>query len=130
MNTTNMANTYKNQQIMTATPEELTLILYNGAIRFVGESLQAIERGDLQKSHNSNVRAQEIVREFMVTLNMEYEISQELYKLYEYIEYCLIQGNIQKNKEQLKEANNMLHELRDTWHQAMKQVRGKLAVGK
>ena len=68
MNVVNMANQYKNQQAMTASPEELTLMLYNGAIRFVAESVQGIENKDLQKAHNANIRAQEIIREFRATL--------------------------------------------------------------
>lgn len=130
MNAANTANLYKNQQIMTASPEELTLMLYTGAIRFIVESIHAIDKGDMQKAHNSNVRAQDIVREFMMTLDMKYEISKGFYPLYEYIEYRLIQANLKKDKVQLEEAKGMLQELRDTWSQAMKQARGQLAVGK
>jgi flagellar protein FliS len=130
MNASNMANVYKNQQIMTASPEELTLMLYNGAIRFITESLQAIEQNDMPKAHNANLRAQEIVREFRDTLDMQYEISKGFDQLYEYIEYRLVQGNLQKDKIQLEEAKSMLIELRDTWYQAMKLARGQRAVGK
>lgn len=123
MNAANSANAYKNQQIMTASPEELTLMLYNGAIRFISESMQALDRGDLEKANNANLRAQDIVREFMCTLDMQYEISQNYFKLYDYIEYRLIQANIKKDKSQLEEAKQMLTELRDTWVQAMKLAR-------
>lgn len=125
-----MANTYKNQQIMTASPEELTLLLYNGALRFVSESITSMEQGDMQQSHNANVRAQDIVREFMITLDMKYEISKTWMPLYEYIVYCLIQGNIKKDKEQLLQAKSMLSELREAWVGAMKQTRMARAVGK
>jgi len=130
MNAANTANAYKTQQIMTASPEELTLMLYNGAIRFVAESIQALDQKNYEKSHNSNMRAQQIVREFMATLDMKYEISQNWFKLYEYIEHCLIQGNIQKDAAKLEEAKNMLQEFRDTWYQAMKQVRAQKAVAR
>ncbi|WP_371362979.1 Flagellar secretion chaperone FliS [Sporomusa rhizae] len=123
MNAANMANAYKHQQIMTASPEELTLMLYNGAIRFIAESIQAIEHSDLQKAHNSNLRAQAIVREFMLTLDMQYEISEGYNKLYDYIEYRLIQANLKKDIAQLEEAKNLLQELRDGWVQAMKAVK-------
>lgn len=128
MNAFNQINAYKNQQAMTASPEELTLMLYNGAIRFVGESIQAIEHGDMQKSHTSNMRAQDIVREFMVTLDMKFELSQGMYQLYDYIEFRLIQANIKKDKAQLEEAKGMLQELRDTWSQAMKIARSERAA--
>ena len=130
MNTAESAMAYKRQQIMTASPAELTLMLYNGAIRFVNESILALEGGDMPKTHNANIKAQNIVREFMVTLDMQYEISQSWASLYEYIHYRLVQGNLKKDREMLVEARGLLTELRDTWHQAMKAVRVPEAVGK
>ncbi|MEG6584995.1 flagellar export chaperone FliS [Dendrosporobacter sp. 1207_IL3150] len=130
MNYANTANAYKTQQVMTASPEELTLMLYNGALRFITESIQALDQKNYEKSHKANMRAQEIVREFMATLDMEFELSQDWFKLYEYIEYCLIQGNLKKDKDKLDEAKNMIQEFRDTWFQAMKQARTQKAVAK
>lgn len=125
-----IANAYKNQQIMTASPTQLTLLLYNGALRFLNESIIAMEQGDIQKSHNANLRVQNIVREFMVTLDMSFEISKTWAQLYEYIEYSLIQGNIKKDVDQLQNAKNILQEMRDTWEEAMKQSPISQAVGK
>ena len=130
MNTAESAMAYKRQQIMTASPAELTLMLYNGAIRFINESIMALENGDMPKSHNANIKAQNIVREFMVTLDMQYEISQSWAALYEYIHYRLVQGNLKKDREMLVEARGLLTELRDAWHAAMKSVRVPEAVGK
>lgn len=115
-----MANAYKTQQIMTAPPEQLTLLLYNGALRFLNESIQALEEGDMQKSHNSNLRVQDIVREFMATLDMSMEISKSWAALYEYIEYCLMEGNIKKDVILLHNAKSILEEMRNTWQEAMK----------
>lgn len=130
MNATNTANAYKRQQIMTAAPEELTLMLYNGAIRFVTESILAIEKKEIQKAHVANMRAQNIVREFMVTMDMKQEISHSWIRIDEYILHCLIQGNLKKDKVSLEEAKRLLVEFRDTWFQAMKLVRVDKAVGK
>ena len=127
---TNMANTYKNQQIMTASPEELTLMLYNGAIRFASESILALDNNAVEKAHQANLRAQDIVREFRATLDMNYDLSKGLDQLYEYIEYRLIQGNLKKDKAQLEEAKGMLVELRDTWVEAMKLARQQRAVAR
>jgi len=129
-NAANTANAYKRQQIMTASPEELTLMLYNGAIRFVTESILAIEKKDMEKAHLANMRAQDIVREFMLTTDMKQEISRTWIRVDEYILHCLIQGNIKKNKDPLEEAKKLLVEFRNTWFQAMKQVRVDKAVGK
>ncbi len=120
MYNTQFANAYKAQQIMTASPEQLTLMLYNGAIRFVGEAVLALEEGNIEKAHRANLRAQDIVREFMCTLKMEYEVSQGYYALYDYIEYRLVQANIKKDRDMLEEAKGLLTEMRDTWAEAMK----------
>lgn len=130
MNAAASANAYKTQQVMTASPEELTLMLYNGAIRFISESMNALEQGNTEKSHSANMRAQDIVREFMITLDMKLEISKTWLPLYEYIEHCLIQGNIKKDAKQLVQAKDMLTEMRDTWSEAIKQVRHNRAVAK
>lgn len=125
-----MANAYKNQQVMTASPEQLTLLLYNGALRFLNESIQAMEQGDIPKSHNSNMRVQAIVREFMITLDMSCELSTDWAKLYEYTEYCLIQGNIKKDLKQLQRAKEMLENMREAWIGAMKQTHVSRAAGR
>ncbi len=118
----NIGASYKEQQIMTSSPEELTLLLYNGAIRFINESITAMDIGNLQEAHNANLRAQKIVNEFMMTLDMQYEISKTWLSLYEYILYCLFQGNIKKDRDELLKANLLLTELREAWTLAMKKV--------
>jgi len=128
-NTMNMANAYKTQQIMTSSPEQLTLMLYNGAIKFVDESIIALDGKDYTKSNESNLRAQDIIHEFMITLDMKQEISKNWMSLYDYIVYRLVQGNIKKDKEQLQEARNMIKDLRDTWAEAMKKVRSANTAG-
>ncbi len=130
MNAALTANTYKNQQILTASPEELTLMLYNGAVRFANESIKALEKGNIEQANTASQRVQDIVREFMSTLDMQYEISKNLFALYEYIDYRLIQANIHKDAAQLTEARDLLVELRDTWIGAMKQTQLARAVGR
>lgn len=125
MNTANMADAYKTQQILTASPEQLTLMLYNGAIRFVRESMQALNEKKYEQAHNSNLRAQDIVKELMCTLDMQYEIAKNYYALYDYIVFRLIEANIKKDPAQLDEAKGLLTELRDTWGQAMKLASGQ-----
>ena len=126
----NPQNAYKKQQIMTASPAQLTLLLYNGALRFLNESIAAVEQGDISKAHNANIRVQDIVREFMRTLDMSYEISHSWAQLYEYVEHCLIQGNIKKDIKQLQQAKFVLTELRDAWEGAMKQTHLERAAAK
>ena len=130
MTNSQIAHAYKNQQIMTSSPEQLTLLLYNGALRFLSESILTMEQGDIPKSHNANMRVQAIVREFMITLDMSYELSKDWARLYEYTEYCLIQGNIKKDVAQLQQAKNMLEDMREAWIGAMKQTHVSRAAGR
>ena len=90
--------------------------------------MTALEQKDFAKSHERNLRAQDIVREFMATLDMKIELSKNWLSLYDYIEYRLIQGNIKKDKAQLDEAKSMLTELRDTWVEVMKKARAERPV--
>jgi len=130
MENTQMTNAYKTQQIMTASPAQLTLLLYNGALQFLNESIVAMEQGDIQKSHNANMRVQAIIHEFVVTLDMSYEISKNWARLYEYVQHCLIQGNIKKDVAPLHNAKKILQELREGWVGAMKQTQIERAVAK
>lgn len=123
MNTYSTTNTYKSQQVLTAPPEQLTLMLYNGAIRFINESVAAINEGAIEKAHNSNIKTQNIIRELMATLDMQYDISKNLMALYDYIEYRLQNANYKKDIKQLEEAKDLIAELRDTWVLAMKKAR-------
>ncbi|MDR3288312.1 MAG: flagellar export chaperone FliS [Peptococcaceae bacterium] len=120
MVSTQAVNIYKNQQVMLSVPEQLTLMLYNGALRFLNESVQALEREEIEKSHLANLRVQDIIKEFVRTLDMSIELSHQWAKLYEYTEYCLIQGNIKKDAQKLYEARDILQEMRDTWELAIK----------
>ena len=123
MNTYNTTDAYKNQQVLTAPPEQLTLMLYNGAIRFINESVAAINEGAIEKAHNTNIKTQTIIRELMATLDMQYDISKNLMSLYDYIEYRLQNANYQKDIKQLEEAKGLIAELRDVWILAMKKAR-------
>ena len=129
MNAASMANAYKTQQIMTASPEELTLMLYNGALRFVSESVRAIENNDMEQANQKNLRVQDIIREFMLTLDTQYEIAHSWMPLYEYMEHLLIQANVKKDTALLLEVKSMLSELRDSWAEAMKSVPGDSCGG-
>ena len=121
----NAAEAYKRQQVLTATPEALTLMLYNGALRFMTEGRDAIERKDYEEANNSLQKAQNIITEFRVTLNMEYEISHQLLPLYNYVYDRLVEANMKSDVKQLDEAKNIITELRDAWAQAMKKARAE-----
>jgi flagellar protein FliS len=121
----NAANTYKTQQIMTAPPEELTLMLYNGAIKFISEAIIAVEAKDIACTNRSSRSAQAIVQEFMNTLDMQYDLSKDLMALYVYVNKRLVWGNIKKDRGQLEEARTILKSLRDAWVEAIKRYRAE-----
>ena len=121
----NAAEAYKRQQVLTVTPEALTLMLYNGALRFMTEGREAIEKKDYEEANNSLQKAQNIITEFRVTLNMEYEISHQLLPLYNYVYDRLVEANMKSDLAQLDEAKNIITELRDAWAQAMKKARAE-----
>lgn len=116
------AGEYSDKDILSAAPEQLTLMLYSGAISFINESISAAAKNELEKSSDANLRAQNILREFMATLDLQYEVSKNLMSLYEYMEHRLQtadESEYQKNIKQLEEVRTLLTELKDTWAQAM-----------
>ena len=124
----NMARTaevYRQQQVMTATPETLTLMLYNGAIKFINESIEATKKKVYEIANTSCIKAHNIISEFRLTLKMEYEISKNLLALYNYAYDRLVEGNMNEDITKLEEAKDILSELRDAWNQAMKAVKNE-----
>jgi flagellar protein FliS len=120
MVTSNMYDTYKQNSIFTASPEELTLMLYNGLIKFIMQAQKAIEDKDIQKAHESIIRAEDILIEFKATLDMQYELSHGLALLYDYMLDRLFDANLKKDIKILDEVLHFAKDLRDTWAQAMK----------
>ena len=113
-------NQYQKQKIMTATPAELTLMLYEGAIKFINVAIMAIEKKDIMKAHENIMKAQRIIEEFRATLNFKYPVAKDFDTVYEYILNRLIQANMKKDKEILEECLVHLRGMRDTWKEVMK----------
>ena len=111
---------YKENSIYTSTPEELVLMLYNGLVKFIMQAQSAIEEKNYEKANEALKRAQDIVIHFQCTLDMKYEISKDLVKLYDYMYKRLIDANIKKDKRVLQDLLTIAKELRDTWTKAMK----------
>ena len=114
---------YQQNSIMTATPEELTLMLYNGCIKAIHFSKVAIEDKDYEKTNIYICKAEAIIRELRATLDMKYDISKNLYDLYTYFLDRLIEANIKKETKLLDEVEEFVAQLRDAWSQAMKDAR-------
>jgi len=114
---------YQQNTVNTSTPQELTLMLYNGLVRFLKFAHQGIEEKNIEKANNYIIRSQAIIMEFISTLDMQYEVSEGLCSLYEYMNRQLIEANIKKDKAIVEEVLGYAEGLRDTWEQAMKLIK-------
>ncbi len=112
-------DSYMEQKIMNARPEELTLMLFDGVVKFIKQTQIFNEQKTYDKSNNANLRAQAIIQELRSTLNMEIEISRNLESLYIYMMEQLVDANITKSNETLQEVLELATDLRDTWKEAM-----------
>lgn len=113
----------KENAINTATPEELTLMLYDGALKFVNRAVISIEKGNYMEANTSIQKTKDIVRELQTSLDMKYQISNELHDSYEYMHYRLTQANMKKDIEILNEMISHIRLFRDTWKEAIKIAR-------
>lgn len=126
VNQVNMSNgiksksdVYLEQRIMNAKPEELTLMLYEGIMRFISQAKLSNDQNAIEKSNNANMRAQAIIEELRSTLDMNYEVSENLESLYVFMIERLVDANVTKDNAVLDEVLDLATELRDTWKQAM-----------
>ncbi len=109
----------KQNQIMTATPGELTLMLYDGAIKFANQAMIAINDGDIERAHKLIIKVQNIIREFQITLDDSYDVSIDLAIMYDFVYNKLIEANVKKDPEKLEEALYIIRELRNTWKEVL-----------
>ena len=116
----NAYSQYANNRILTASPAELTLMLYEGAIKFCNIAIMAIENNDIQKAHNNIMKVQRIIEEFQITLDFKYPIANDFNNVYNYIMGRLREANMTKDKEILEEVNGHIRTMRDTWKEVMK----------
>ena len=110
---------YQRQKILTASPAELTLMLYDGAIKFCNIAIAGVEAGDVEKAHNNIMKVQRIIKEFIASLDERYEVAQDFKNVYDYLLIRLHDANMTKDKEILEEILEHLRTMRDTWKEVM-----------
>lgn len=123
--TYNAASAYKNNSILTASPAELTLALYEGAIKFCNIALIGLEKNDFEKVNTNLIKAQRIITEFRSTLDFKYEVAKDFDVVYEYINRRLAEGNIKKDAQIVEEALGHIRSMRDAWKEVMKITKTK-----
>lgn len=111
---------YEKSKILTASPAELTLMLYEGAIKFSNIAIMAIEKGEIEKAHNNIRKVERIIEEFQATLNHKYPVAKDFDDVYKYLQQRLLEANVKKDKEIMEEVLRHLRTMRDTWKDVMK----------
>jgi flagellar protein FliS len=121
----NAYQVYRQTQAQTAAPGELVVMLYRGAIRFVAASIDALDKRDIQQSHDSLVRAQAIIGELVETLDVQRggEIAERLMSIYEYLNRRLLEANLHKDAAPAREVERFLRELLPAWEEAARQAK-------
>ncbi|HZG74059.1 MAG TPA: flagellar export chaperone FliS [Chondromyces sp.] len=114
---------YANNSVTTASPGELTLMLYNGCLKFIHQAKKAINEKNIESKNTNIQKAQAIIQELMVTLNMDIEISKNMMSLYDYMNRRLIEANIQNDVAILEEVEGLVIEFRDTWKEVIQKNR-------
>lgn len=119
MSVNNPYQAYQQNTMATASPGELTLMLYNGCLKFIKQAKKAIEENKTEEKHNNIIKAQNIINELMVTLNMDIEISHNMMQLYDYINTRLIEANMKNEISILDEVEGYVVEFRATWKEVI-----------
>lgn len=119
MSLNNPYKAYEQNSVVQSTPAELTLMLYNGCLKFLSQSKTAIEAGDIALKNTNLQKAQAILRELSVNLDMSVPISESLLSLYDYMVNRLVEANLKNDLAIIDEVVSLVTEFRDTWKQVI-----------
>ncbi len=119
---------YQNNRILSASPEELTLMLYDGSVKFCKIAIDAMKNRDVQTAHKNIIKIENIILELQMTLNRKYTISKDLDEMYQLIHDKLVHANMRQDLEVLEQCQELLEELRNTWKEAMLMARKEKAA--
>lgn len=118
----NAYSQYSNSKILTASPAELTLMLYEGAIKFCNIAIMAVEQKEIEKANTNIIKVEKIIDYLRKTLDMKYPVAQDFENIYVYLHSRLLEANVKKDVEILKEIKMHLNSVRDTWKEVMKRA--------
>ena len=120
---------YKNNRIMTASPAELTLMLYEGAIKFGNIAIIAMENKDPAKAHENIVKVENIIQNFRETLDKKYPVWQDFENVYVYLLRRCHEANVAKDPEIMEEVPKHLRSMRDNWKEVIKKAASEKKPG-
>jgi flagellar protein FliS len=120
-NAHNAHATYLANKVNTASREQLLLITYDIGIKNCRGAETALEAGIFDEANRNIQKAQDVIRELMVTLRVEEggEVARSLMSLYDFMYMLLVEANVGKDREKIATVRSMLEELRTTWEEAM-----------
>lgn len=116
----NPYESYANTKAYTATPGQLTLMLYDGAIKFCNLAIAAVEKKRIEAANTNIKKVEAIISEFRATLDFKYPVAKDFDNVYEYLSQRLVEANLHKDKEILEEVLRHLRAMRDTWAEVMR----------
>lgn len=119
MATINPYQTYQQNSAMTASPQELTLMLYNGSLKFMKLAKRAMADKKFEEKNTNIIKVQNIVQELRVTLDLKIEMSAGLAQMYEYMYTRLLDANTKNDLTALEEVEALMTDMRNTWKEAM-----------
>jgi len=119
MSVNNPYKAYRDNAVNTASGGELTLMLYNGCIKFIKQAIKEMEAKNFEAKNTNIQKAQNIIQELMITLDQKVEISKQILPLYEYMQFQLKEANIKNDPALLEEVLGFTVEFRDTWKQVI-----------
>lgn len=124
----NATKAYGNNKVLTATPAELTLMLYDGAVKFANRAVDALDKKDYENTNVNIQRCRAIIVELMSTLNFKYPVAEDFKRMYDYIFNLLVKANMEKDMETLQKALEEIRGMRDVWKEVMAKAKGPQLV--
>lgn len=115
----NAAKTYGANRIATSTPAELTLMLYDGAVKFCNIAIASLEKQDYETTNTNIQKSRNIIVELNTTLNHKYAVAEDFQRMYDYIYALLVEANMKKDMELLQRALDEIRGMRDVWKEVM-----------
>lgn len=121
---------YRKSSVSGATPLQLVIMLYDGALRFLKQAQRAIQQDDLYHKNENLTKAQRIVAELLSCLDMEKggEIAKNLFALYSYVYDQMVQANLNDDLEAIERSVKVLSDLRTSWVQLEEQAKSKASA--
>lgn len=116
---------YEQNTVNTSTPGELTLMLYNGCLKFISQAKKSMEAGEIEAKNTAIQKAQAIISELSVTLDQSFPVANNMLVLYEYVNNRLLEANIKNDSTKLDDAAVIVTDFRDTWKQVIQINRQK-----